>query len=340
VSTNRHTALDSSVVYHEFMHGVTNRLVGGPMNTNGLRSIQSGGMGEGWGDYIGCVINGTTVVGNWVVDNPMGIRGFPYDANFPDHFGSLGTGRYTGVHAIGEVWCATLMELNRRTDSMFALQLVVDALKLSPANPSFLNMRDAILSALENLRLAGLVSTGQHAAAWLAIWGSFAKFGMGPKATSNGAQLTGIQADFTVGQDNWRWCKKCQGLAFNGNATPGACPAGGRHDHNGSGNYDLIHEGPNAPGQPNWRWCNKCQGLAYNANATPGACAAGGKHDHGGSGNYTLIHGAAGAPSQSEWRWCNKCQGLAFNGNASLGTCPAGGQHDHNGSGNYTLLHR
>jgi hypothetical protein len=40
-------------------------------------------------------------------------------------------------------------------------------------------------------------------------------------------------------QDNWRWCRKCQGLAFGGAGAPGACPAGGSHDHTGSGNYSL-----------------------------------------------------------------------------------------------------
>ena len=36
-STNRHTAFDSDVVFHEFMHGVTNRLVGGPLNARCFR---------------------------------------------------------------------------------------------------------------------------------------------------------------------------------------------------------------------------------------------------------------------------------------------------------------
>ena len=35
-ATNRHTAFDSTVVFHEFTHGISNRLVGGPMNTNAL----------------------------------------------------------------------------------------------------------------------------------------------------------------------------------------------------------------------------------------------------------------------------------------------------------------
>ncbi len=334
-STNRHTAFDSTVVFHEFTHGITNRLVGGGLNQNSLDSIQSGGMGEGWSDYMACTINDVVVVGNWVVNNPAGIRGFPYDSNFPDGFGALGTGRYTEVHNIGEVWCATLMELNRRTNKHLALQLVIDALKLSAANPSFLNMRDHIVTALENMRLSGRLNTNQRNGAWQSFWSVFARFGMGPQAASNGAQLTGIVGDTTVGQDNWRWCSKCQGLFFAGN--PGSkCPAGGSHTKTGSGNYDIVHNWASAPGQDDWRWCKKCQGLFFAGN--PGSnCPAGGSHDKTGSGNYKLIFNAWGSSGQYNWRWCHKCQGLFFAGNPGS-KCPAGGSHSKTGSGNYSLM--
>jgi extracellular elastinolytic metalloproteinase len=194
--TNNHTALDSSVVYHEFMHGVTNRLVGGGLNTDALEEPQSGGMGEGWGDYVACVINQTDVVGAWVVGRPGGIRGFPYDERFPDTFADLGTGRYTRVHPIGEIWCATLMEMTRRVGQPLAVQLVVDALKLTRANPSFLDMRDAILAALDDKLAAGQLDAAAHHTALTGIWGAFARFGMGPAADCVGATLVGIVADF------------------------------------------------------------------------------------------------------------------------------------------------
>lgn len=195
-ATNRHTAFDASVVFHEFMHGVTNRLVGGPMNDRALEEPQSGGMGEGWGDYIACTINNTTVVGSWVVNRAEGIRGFPYTSNFPDTFADLGSGRYDEVHNIGEIWCATLLEMNRKVGNKLGVQLVVDALKLSPANPSFLDMRDAILAALDNKRAAGQLTADAHSAARRDLWGVFARFGMGPNARCNGASLSGIVADF------------------------------------------------------------------------------------------------------------------------------------------------
>jgi hypothetical protein len=41
-------------------------------------------------------------------------------------------------------------------------------------------------------------------------------------------------------QENWRWCKKCEGLFYAGHATKGVCPAGGTHMPEGSGNYRLL----------------------------------------------------------------------------------------------------
>jgi extracellular elastinolytic metalloproteinase len=205
-STNRHTAFDSSVVFHEFTHGVTNRLVGGPANTSALEDHQSGGMGEGWSDYIACTVNSSTVVGDWVTNESGGIRDFPYNSNFPDDFGDLGTGRYSGFtpqgrrwpHPIGEIWCATLLEMNRNIGPLLGVQLVVDALKLTPANPSFLDARDAILAALNAMLGSGKLTANEHDLARRGIWKAFAKFGMGPNAQSNGASLSGIVADFNM----------------------------------------------------------------------------------------------------------------------------------------------
>lgn len=201
-STNRHTAFDSSVVFHEFTHGVTNRLVGGPLDDRALENPQSGGMGEGWGDYVACSINDSEVVGAWVVDKPGGIRGFRYDGGFPDGFGKLGTGRYvSSVHNIGEIWCATLLEMNRAIGKALGLQVVVDALKLSPANPSFLDMRDAILAALDAMRDAGQLTPAEHAGHRRDIWQVFARFGMGVGARSNGSFVSGIVASSEVPEE-------------------------------------------------------------------------------------------------------------------------------------------
>lgn len=88
------------------------------------------------------------------------------------------------------------------------------------------------------------------------------------------------------GQDNWRWCRKCQAMCFAGSG--GSCAAGGQHDHTGSGDYTMEQSQNGTLGQDNWRWCRKCQVLAFAGGPSPGACAAGGVHDHTGSGDYVL----------------------------------------------------
>jgi extracellular elastinolytic metalloproteinase len=198
-STGRHTAVDSSVVFHEYTHGVTNRLVGGRTNTRSLDAPQSKGMGEGWSDYIACTLNASSVVGAWVVDRPEGIRSHPYDDDYPRTFADIAS--FTDEHDVGEVWAATLLGLNRELGVRLALQLVVDALKLTPANPRFLDARDAILLALSNAKTAGRLDEQQHANAYGGAWRVFARFGMGPAARTAGAFLSGIVADFNPPPD-------------------------------------------------------------------------------------------------------------------------------------------
>jgi hypothetical protein len=129
-----------------------------------------------------------------------------------------------------------------------------------------------------------------------------------------------------VRQQDWRWCSKCMGMAFGGRA-PGPCPAGGTHDHGGSGNYGFAHNTPSAPGQRDWRWCSKCMGMTF-AGAPWSTCPAGGVHDLGHSGEYTIVRNG-----QSNRRLCKKCQCLC----SSPGQCPAGARHDLSGSGDYWL---
>lgn len=208
--TNRHTAMDSSVVFHEYTHGLTNRLVGGPMNDAALEAHQSSGMGEGWSDWIACTINDAIVVGAWVVDNPGGIRMFPYDSNFPDNFGDLGKGRYgddvtpwgPDEHNLGEIWCATLVEMNRRIGKQMTVNLVLDSLRLAPANPSFLDVRDSMLAALEHMvTTSNPINPGDYNRVKKDMWAVFAKFGMGISARCNGPSLDGVVGSFDVPTD-------------------------------------------------------------------------------------------------------------------------------------------
>jgi hypothetical protein len=152
------------------------------------------------------------------------------------------------------------------------------------------------------------------------------------------------RATVTVGvcgheQGNWRLCDKCQGLAYNGNETNGACPAGGPHAFTGSADYMLTHDTKGAEGQPNWRFCQKCFGLVFAGNP-PSPCPGGGKHDTSNSYNYILANNSSTFDGQDNWRWCSKCQGLAFAGNSTAGVCPADlGPHALTDSVDYVLVH-
>lgn len=79
----RDCAFDSSVIIHEYTHGVSNRLTGGPQNVACLdTTTESGGMGEGWGDFMAIAIYLKTTdtravnypLGDWVANDPGGIR--------------------------------------------------------------------------------------------------------------------------------------------------------------------------------------------------------------------------------------------------------------------------
>jgi hypothetical protein len=74
-------------------------------------------------------------------------------------------------------------------------------------------------------------------------------------------------------QNNWKWCQKCQGLAYSQNPLPWICPAGGNHDFTFSVDLSLLHDLPGNAGQNQWRWCSKCQGLAFSGNSN-GVCPA------------------------------------------------------------------
>jgi extracellular elastinolytic metalloproteinase len=208
---NRHTAFDADVVCHEYTHGLTNRLVGGPMNTQALEEPQSMGMGEGWSDYYALTLvssligHDKTVAGDWVVSRPQGIRSAPYDDNYPKSYGDVA--QMTDEHDIGEVWCATLMMLTRKvrvalnsdTDGYkLCWQIVTDGLKLTPANPSFIDARDAILLALQQLAAARKLPPAVTTLVQRAFWEAFAHFGMGSNASSDGATLAGITPDNTL----------------------------------------------------------------------------------------------------------------------------------------------
>ncbi|KAI1333638.1 Fungalysin metallopeptidase-domain-containing protein [Xylariaceae sp. FL0016] len=200
----RDCAFEAGVIIHEYTHGLSNRLTGGPDNTGCLSNTEAGGMGEGWGDFMATAIRLKETdtretdysLGAWVYNNPDGIRSYLYSTDLdvnPYMYTTVNT--QNEVHAIGEVWATMLYEVMWNlidkhglsvaqkptfdsngvpTDGKFlTMKLVMDGMALQPCNPNFVEARDAILDA--DVALTG----GDNACE---IWTAFAKRGLGVDA--------------------------------------------------------------------------------------------------------------------------------------------------------------
>ncbi|KAG7085619.1 hypothetical protein E1B28_003168 [Marasmius oreades] len=114
--------LEAGIVIHELSHGLSTRLTGGPMNSGCLGWGESGGMGEGWGDFLATTIRSTEEyrdypMGSWAANRENGIRNYPYSLNAtinPSTYKTLDKPGYWGVHAIGEVWAQMLWLVQQR----------------------------------------------------------------------------------------------------------------------------------------------------------------------------------------------------------------------------------
>lgn len=194
---DRPSSLDGLVVAHEYAHGLSNRLTGGPYASGCLSSLQSGGMGEGWSDFVGIIMSignaerfrDAVPVGSWLVGG-NGIRQFPYSTDIlvnPMTFSDVNI--QSGVHGVGTVWCTILFDMtahlveefgfsadiylsaeNMDRGNIVAFQNIVDGMKMQPCDPHFIDARDAILLAdMENYQ-------GIHQCN---MWASFARRGLG-----------------------------------------------------------------------------------------------------------------------------------------------------------------
>jgi outer membrane protein assembly factor BamB len=98
------------------------------------------------------------------------------------------------AHNAGELWCVSLWEVRANligkcgfeVGNELTLQLITDAMKLSPPSPNFIQARDAIL-------LADRVLTG--GTNWNEIWAGFAKRGLGWRATVTQFSSTNVFED-------------------------------------------------------------------------------------------------------------------------------------------------
>jgi extracellular elastinolytic metalloproteinase len=194
-------AFDASILYHEYTHGLSNRLVIDADGNGALNSIQPGSMGEAWSDYYaldylvtkglltdtakaGQLLEGSYVAAGEHLIRTMAIDCAPTSKTAGCTSGKTGLkGGYTygdfpsvdpvrgpEVHASGEIWGQTLWDLRTALGHNVADTLITRAMSLSPVEPSFLDMRNAIMQA-------DLVRYGQ--AHTTELWKIFAARGMG-----------------------------------------------------------------------------------------------------------------------------------------------------------------
>lgn len=209
---NRDGDYDNGVIAHEYGHGVSNRLTGGPAASGCLGNQEQ--MGEGWSDYLGMVMtietgdNSTDSrgVGTWLFgEGPAGggIRPYPYSTDFgvnPSTYDDVKT--FSVPHGVGSVWCTMLWDMtwafideygfdadiyNGIGGNNMAMQLVMEGMKLQPCSPGFTDGRDAILQA--DIMLNEGVNE-------CLIWKAFADRGLGFSADqgSTGSRADGAEA--------------------------------------------------------------------------------------------------------------------------------------------------
>jgi len=220
---------DMTVIGHEYTHAISNRMVGGPDDR--LRDHQGGAMGESWSDLsamemlheFGFVpIGGENewAVGPYVTgDGQRGIRNYGMNLS-PLNYSDVGYD-LTGpqVHADGEIWSATNFAIRQAMVARYGagtpaqqvqcargqlaagacpgnyrwIQLVFDAWLLMNNRPSMVDARDAMLAA-DLLRFGGKNQD--------LLRNTFARFGLGESASSNGGADTAPIPDFTSPYSN------------------------------------------------------------------------------------------------------------------------------------------
>ena len=89
-------SLDSDIVYHEYGHGLTWRMIGG------MSGPLAGAIGEGAADGVAMLINGDDRIGVYASSSPTGIRRFRY-IGYPLTYGAVDGAE---VHNDGEIYAA------------------------------------------------------------------------------------------------------------------------------------------------------------------------------------------------------------------------------------------
>ena len=162
---NRDGDLDSDIVWHEYGHGLTWRMIGN------MSGAVSGALGEGMSDVLALLKNGDDAVGEYALNNSAGIRSERY-GNY-----SRTLGDFTGqsVHFDGEIYAAAMWRAgeNYRNAGLSNDRLMdraVAGMNFTPSQPDYLEMRNGVLQAAPSSEDC-------------LLWDAFAEYGMGQGAT-------------------------------------------------------------------------------------------------------------------------------------------------------------
>jgi extracellular elastinolytic metalloproteinase len=212
----RDGALDAGVVVHEYGHGISNRLVGGPSAVTCLVNNQQ--PGEGLSDWWALAYTakvsdtgpmprgiGTYVLGQST--NGAGIRTQRYSTD-----PAVNTETYASIkgmaipHGVGEVWAQAAWEaywalvdlhgfdpdLTNATGDAGNQRMMLyvnEGLKATACSPTFTDVRDGILQAAMSLHGGEDVCP---------LWRAFAGFGLGVDAVSGGPSSTSPTNGFAL----------------------------------------------------------------------------------------------------------------------------------------------
>ncbi|MEM8584626.1 MAG: M36 family metallopeptidase, partial [Bacteroidota bacterium] len=212
-NVDRDSDFDNGVIAHEYGHGISNRLVGGPTNAGCLFNDEQ--MGEGWSDFFGLAISpqlsldgaeprsiGAYVQGQGPTG--AGIRRLQYSTDLSVNDYAYDDIIFSGTfpHPLGEIWNTTLWDLYwamveeydfdpdliRGTGgNNLAVELVIEGMKFTACQPGMLDGRDGILAADREIN---------DGANQCLIWEVFARRGMGFSATqgSSDNRLDGVES--------------------------------------------------------------------------------------------------------------------------------------------------
>lgn len=177
----RDAALETDLLYHEYAHGVSIRLVGNDAAC--LVGVQPQAISEGWSDFFAAAFTNDPVIGAWVTERPdRGLRQRSLEDNAFTLFNLCADG--CNRFEDGEIWSGAMWDLRRRlltrhgvAGATIAERLVVEAMRYTPCQPTFLEARDALIVADHALH------GGQH---HCDVWAALAQRGMGASATTTG----------------------------------------------------------------------------------------------------------------------------------------------------------